>query len=341
MSTDPTPDRILQVGFWFWASKALLSAVEIGVFTELGGDGRTADELLARLRLQPRAGRDLLDTLVALGFLLRDGNGPAARYRNTASAAAFLDRDSPRYLGAALEMVNRRLYPAWGGLTDALRTGRPQTEPRPAGASIFDGLYSDPDRADEFLRAMAAISADAFRVLAAEFDFTRYESVCDVGGGSGLLSVELATRHPHLRCTTLDLAAVEPIARRSVERSGVAGRIAVVPMDFFTGPLPPADVVTMSRILHDWDLDRKQHLIRAAFAALPPGGAFIVIENLVDDGRRVNAAALLSSLNMLVETGEGFEFTAADFRGWCGDAGFTRVDTLPLAGTVSAAIAYK
>jgi predicted O-methyltransferase YrrM len=332
MTSEPTPDRILQVGFGFWASKALLSAVEVGVFTEVGG-GCTGSELIERLGLVPRAGLDLLDALVALGFLLREGDGPGATYRNPPASATFLDRHSPRYLGAALEMASGRLFHAWAGLTGALRTGRPQ--------AFFDDLYTDPEQATDFLQAMAAVSSPSFHALAAGFDFTPYRTVLDVGGGSGLLSTILATRFPHLHCTTLDLPAVEPLARRAVGESGVADRITVVSGDFFAAPLPSADVVTMSLILHDWNLDRKLALVRAAHAALPSGGAFIVVENLIDDRRRVNASGLLSSLNMLIETGDGFDFTAAELRDWCRDAGFARVETFPLAGTVSAAIAYK
>jgi hypothetical protein len=101
------------------------------------------------------------------------------------------------------------------------------------------------------------------------------------------------------------------------------------------------DVITMGMILHDWNLEKKMHLVRAAYDALPPGGAFVVIENLIDDSRRENTFGLLMSLNMLIEFGDAFDFTAADFFGWCREVGFSRTEVIPLAGPASAGVAYK
>ncbi|MEO3856588.1 methyltransferase [Acrocarpospora sp. B8E8] len=331
----------MRTAFAFWQSKTLLSAVELGVFTQLAAAPLTAQELADRLGLRSRAVYDFLDALVAAGLLHRHGDGTTARYANTEATATFLDRGSPRYLGAALELANERLYPFWGGLTEALRTGQAQSEVRHGQAPFFDELYADPGRAELFLRGMAGVSSANFTALAEVFDFGPYRTVCDVGGAAGHLSITLATRHPHLRCTTFDLPVVEPVTRRTIGSSAVADRITVASGDFFADPLPQADVITMCMILHDWDLDRKTHLIRSAYAALPRGGAFVVMENMIDDNRRLNLSALLSSLNMLIEFGDGFEFTMTDFRQWCTSAGFSKYEAFPLTGTSSAAIAYK
>jgi predicted O-methyltransferase YrrM len=335
------PSHIMQVGMGFWPSKTMLSAVEMGLFTELRDGGMTGEEVGDRLGLHPRAIYDFLDTLVALRFLDREGTGPGARYRNTAETAAFLDRESPMYVGGILEMANARLYPFWGDLTEALHTGEPQNEIKRSGRPMFEELYSDPDRLEQFMKAMQGVSLGNFHALAEKFDFSRYETVCDVGGATGQLCTILAQRHPHLRCTTYDLAPVAPIAERTVAAAGVADRIAVATGDFFADPLPQADVITMGMILHDWNLEKKMQLIRAAYDALPDGGAFIAIENLIDDERRENAFGLMMSLNMLIEFGDAFDYTGADFAGWCTEAGFTNVEILPLAGPSSAGIAYK
>jgi hypothetical protein len=123
--------------------------------------------------------------------------------------------------------------------------------------------------------------------------------------------------------------------------AGVAARVKAKELDFFAEPLPKSDVVTMGMILHDWNLEQKKHLIRAAYDALPPGGAFVVVENLIDDARRENAFGLMMSLNMLIEFGDAFDFTGADFIGWCREVGFTRFEIIPLAGPASAGVAYK
>ncbi|HVR81514.1 MAG TPA: methyltransferase [Luteimonas sp.] len=336
-----SPARIMEVGMAFWPAKVLLSAVELQLFTELGAKSMTGRELQDALRLHPRANPDFFDTLVALGFLDRDGAGPEARYRNTEETASFLDRHSPQFIGGFLEMANARLYRFWGDLTDALRTGSPQNEIKHTGASMFAELYSKPERLEQFMDAMSGISVGNFQALAEKFDFSRYRTVCDVGGATGLLSMLVATKHPHLRCTTADLPAATLIAERKIEAAGLADRISAKSLDFFAEPLPKADVITMGMILHDWNLEKKMHLVRAAYDALPPGGAFVVIENLIDDERRENAFGLMMSLNMLIEFGDAFDFTASDFFQWCREVGFSRTEVIPLAGSASAGVAYK
>ena len=341
MSERPDPSQIMQVGMGFWASKTLLSAVELELFTHLDGESLTGEELQDRLGLHPRSTYDFLDALVALGFLERDGEGSDGRYRNTAETAAFLDKRSPTYIGGILEMSNARLYRFWGDLTEALRTGKPQNEIKQTGKPMFEELYSDPARLEQFMEAMQGISAGNFHALAEAFDFSRYETVCDVGGATGQLCTILASHHPHLRCTSYDLPVVAPIAEKSVAAAGLGDRVAVASGDFFADPLPQADVITMGLILHDWNLERKMQLITAAYDALPEGGAFIIIENLIDDARRENAFGLMMSLNMLIEFGDAFDFTGADFAGWCREVGFREVQILPLTGPSSAGIAYK
>jgi hypothetical protein len=335
------PSHILQVGMGFWPSKTVLSAVELELFTVLGADAMTGEEIGEQLGLHPRGIYDFLDTLVALKLLERDGDGSDGCYRNTEETAAFLDKRSPAYVGGILEMSNARLYPFWGDLTEALKTGKPQNEIKHTGKPMFEELYSDPARLEQFMAAMQGTSLGNFQALAEKFDFSKYKTVCDVGGATGQLCTILATRHPHLQCTSYDLPVVAPIAERSIEAAGLSDRVAVASGDFFADPMPRADVITMGLILHDWNLERKKQLIGSAYEALPDGGAFVVIENLIDDARRENAFGLMMSLNMLIEFGDAFDYTGADFAGWCREAGFKDVEVLPLAGPASAGIAYK
>jgi precorrin-6B methylase 2 len=331
----------MQVGMGFWGSKTLLSAVELELFTRLGGGPRTGQELAEELRLNARAIPDFPDALVALGLLDREGEGDSATYRNTEATATFLDKASPTYIGGILEMSNARLYPFWSDLTEALRTGKPQNEIKHTGKPMFDELYADPDRLEQFMNAMTGVSMGGFQALAEKFDFSKYETLCDVGGATGQLSIIVADRHPHMRCTSFDLPVVAPIAERTIEAAGLSDRVKAASGDFFADPLPKADVITMGLILHDWNLERKMQLIEAVYNALPDGGAFIVIENLIDDARRENAFGMLMSLNMLIEFGDAFDYTGADFAGWCKEIGFNEAEVLPLAGPASAGIAYK
>jgi hypothetical protein len=337
----PAPDRILEIGMGFWASKALLSAVELGVFTELAMGARTGTELEQTLGLHPRATYDFLDTLVALGFLERDGDGAEGRYRNTRATGYYLDRGKPSYIGGILEMSNSRLYRFWGDLTSALQSGKPQNEVKHSGKPMFDELYADPARLEQFMDAMTGVSMGNFHAFAEKFDFSPYRTMADIGGATGQLSCIVARAQPHIQATSCDLDVVTPIATRRIAEAGLTGRVGAQTINFFLDEFPKADLITMGMILHDWNLEKKKMLIAKAYRALPEGGALVAIENIIDDERRENAFGLMMSLNMLVEFGDAFDFTGADFTAWCLEAGFKRCEILPLAGPASAAIAYK
>ena len=274
-------------------------------------------------------------------FLDREGDGPSAEYFNTPAGALYLDRGSPHYVGGILVMLNERLFKFWHDLPEALRTGKPQNEIKHGHKEMFEELYNDQSRLEQFMGAMTGLSRINFESFAAKFDFSKFRTLCDVGGATGLLSIEVAKKHPHLQCISFDLPAVEPIARRHIASAGLESRIRTAAGDFFKDSLPKADIITMGMILHDWNLEKKMHLIRAAYDALPLGGALVVIEALIDDARRENVFGLLMSLNMLIEFGDAFDYSAADFRKWCGEVGFRSFDVIHLAGASGAAIAYK
>ncbi|WP_394998819.1 methyltransferase [Sphingomonas sp.] len=341
MADEISPDHILQIGFGFWASKALLSAVELALFTHLSKGPQTGPQLEAVLSLHPRSTYDFLDTLLALGLLERNGTGQSAEYMNTPSTALFLVKTSPQYIGGILEMANARLYRFWADLTPALKTGLPQNEMKTTGKSMFEALYADPARLEQFMDAMGGISMGNFMAFAEKFDFSRYTTLADIGGATGQLSTIIAAHHSHMRCRTCDLAEVQPIAERRIRAQNLQGRVTAETVDFFADEFPQADIITMGMILHDWNLVDKRMLIAKAYRALPPGGAFVAIENIIDDERRQNAFGLMMSLNMLIEFGEAFDFTGAQFSEWCREAGFSRCEIIPLAGPASAAVAYK
>lgn len=333
----PSPDAILQVGTGFWASKTLLSAVELGVFTELAPEPLDAEALRGRLGLHPRSARDFFDALVALGFLEREGG----RYRNAPDTDHFLDRNKPSYLGGMLEMANQRLYPFWADLTRGLRTGKPQNEIRRGEDDFFEVLYSEPERLAGFLRAMTGLSMGAASAIAEAFPFRDHETFVDVGAAEGVLPVRVALAHPHIRGGGFDLPAVRPHFETYVETHGLEDRLRFHPGDFFEDPLPEADVLAMGHILHDWGLEAKKLLLEKARAALPEGGALLVYEAMIDDGRRENAFGLLMSLNMLIETTAGFDYTARDCQAWMREVGFRETYAAPLPGPDTMVVAIK
>jgi hypothetical protein len=332
-----TPEKILQTGLAFWPAKTLLSAIELGVFSELADGPDTFGSLSARLGLHQRSARDFLDTLVALGFLTRVDD----RYANTAETALFLDRKKPSYIGGILEMANKRLYPYWGHLTEALRTGQPQNEMKTGGPGLFETLYADPTRLKEFLAAMTGISHGANMAIAQKVRWSDYRTYVDVGTAQGDLAAQIALANPHLTGIGFDLPEVAPIFEEYVARLGVADRVRFAAGSFFEVDFPKADVVLMGHILHDWDLPTKQMLIRKAYEAVPAGGAFVVYEAIIDDDRSTNAFGLMMSLNMLIETPGGFDYTGADCRQWMRDAGFTSTSVEPLGGPDSMVVGIK
>lgn len=337
-----TPAHIMQVGMGFFASKTLLAAVNMELFTHLSLCPLSGEEIKKKLGLQSRGLYDFLDTLVSLGFLNREGLKDEAFYSNTEATELFLDKAKPSYVGGILEMANHRLYPFWGSLEEALKTGQPQNEIKNDGVSLFDELYKDQDRLKEFVMAMQGAQMGSFMELASKFDFTNYKSLCDIGGASAALSIQVAQHNPHMKCISADLLAVEPIASENIEKFNLQDRVKAVSLDFFeVSEFPKADVITMGNILHDWGLHDKKMLMKKAFHALPEGGALIVVENVIDNERNENAFGLMMSLNMLIETLEGFDFTFSDFEGWAREIGFSKVEAMALSGPASAVVAYK
>src|SRR4030095_2991276 len=335
-ATQVTPANIMQIGLGFWGSKTLLSAIELGLFSELAAGPLEGGELSRRLGLHERSYRDFLDALVAMRLLdRRDG-----RYANTAETAAFLVRSSPAYIGGMLEMANERLYPFWGSLTEGLRTGQPQNEIKRGGRGLFD-IYNDPQRLRLFLGAMTGLSMGAAKGVANLFPWDKYKTFIDVGGAQGGVAVQVALAHPHLRGSNFDLPVVQPVFEDYARAMGVSERLRFIPGDFFKDPIPSAEVLIMGHILHDWDLSEKMRLIATAYRTLPTGGSFIVFEALIDDDRRENAFGLLMSLNMLIETPGGFDYTGADCSAWMKKVGFRETRVVHLAGPDSMVIGVK
>ena len=338
IASQPEPGHVIQTGLAFWASKTLLSAVELELFTYLAAKPANLESLRASLGLHPRSARDFFDALVALGFLQRDDQGI---YRNTPATDLYLDKRKLSYIGGMLEMCNHRLFRFWADLTQGLRTGQPQNEVKHGRPNLFDSLYEDPTRLKEFLRAMTGLSRGANLVIARDFPWTQYRTVVDAGTAQGDLVTQIALANPHIQGIGFDLPVVAPIFEEYVAENGLASRVRFYSGSFFSDPLPKADVVTMGHILHDWDLEEKKLLIGRAYEALPEGGAFIVYDALIDDERRTNAFGLMMSLNMLIETPGGFDYTGADCCGWMREAGFRETRVQHLSGPDSMVIGIR
>jgi hypothetical protein len=336
--TNSSPERIMQVGLGFWASKTLLSAVEMEVFTELGKRAEDLATLQGRIGIHPRSARDFFDALVALGFLRR-ANG---KYANTPATDLYLDKHKPTYIGGMLEMANQRLYEHWSHLTVALRTGKQQNEAKDGGTgSPFEALYADPARLKTFLAAMTGISHGANQAIAKKVSWGQYRTFADVGTAQGDLAVQIALANEHLKGVGFDLPEVGPIFEEYVEQNGLNARLTFHPGSFFVDALPKVDVITMGHILHDWNLEEKKMLLRKAHDALNPGGAVVIYESIIDDDRSQNSFGLLMSLNMLIETPGGFDYTGHDCMAWMKEVGFRTASVQHLVGPESMVVGIK
>ena len=341
--TQPTPESIMQIGSGFWASKILLTAVNFGIFTKIAVNKTLSAQALKtdlNLKCTDRHFYDFLDVLVALGFLTREGILETAQYANSVNADFYLDKNKPTYIGGMLEMMNNRLYGFWGNLDEGLQTGEKQNEGK-TGGELFELIYSDPNKLKEFISAMSSVQMGNFMAFPQKFDFSKYKTLTDVGGSAAMLSIMVAKNHPHMQCVSFDLPAVEPIAKATIEKFQLTNQVKTVNGNFFTDDFPKADIVVMGNILHDWGEETKLMLMKKAYDAIPENGVFVAIENVIDDERNKNVFGMMMSLNMLIETGTGFDYTFADFNKWAKQVGFKSTTIIPLVGPASAVVAYK
>jgi O-methyltransferase domain/Dimerisation domain len=333
--TTETAQRIIALAYAFREAKVVLSAVELGLFNALADGPLVVDALRSRIGLHPRGARDFLDALVALGLLDRDAEG---RYSNTFPSKQHLVRGTPDYVGGLLRHLNYREYPYWARLTEALRSGKAQF----GGAEgHYTGLYADPADAASFAAAMSGGSLLTAQALAERFPWRNYNTLIDIGAAEGCLPVTIAQAHPHITGGGFDLPAVGGAFERYVARNKLSNRVRFYPGDFLKDPLPSGDVLVMGRVLHNWDLATKRLLLKKAYLALPPGGALIVYERLIDDDRRTNATGMLSSLNMLIMTDGGFDFSGADCMGWMEQVCFRDMRVESLTYEQSMVVGFK
>ncbi len=336
MNQEITPERILQLGTAFWGSKAFLSAVELGLFTVLAEGPLDLQTLTTRLELHSRSAQDFFDALVSLGMLERQDG----KYANTSETDLFLDRKKSSYVGGWLEMLNARIYPFWGSLTEGLRTGQPQSEVK-FGGNFFESLYTNPAKLRQFLSAMTGISLSEAQTIAKKFPWHKYKTFVDVGTAQGGCVVQIALAHEHLTGGGFDLPSVQPIFEEYLTTFGLQDRLRFFAGDFFNDDLPSADVLIMGHILHDWNLQKKQLLIDKAYKALPTDGALIVYDAIIDDDRCKNTFGLLMSMNIAIETPGGFDYTGADCISWMQAAGFRQTYVEYLTGPSSMVVGIK
>ncbi|MGI5171063.1 methyltransferase [Spirillospora sp. CA-253888] len=341
-ATDPAtassvvdPEPLIGMSTRDCAAKVLHSAVTLGVFGALAQGAADADQAAERIGLHPRMAADFLDALAGLGLLERSDG----RYRNAPVAQEYLVPGTPAYLGGFIELTNETLYGTWEKLTDALRTGEPQRLDPDKGGFV-GRRHEDPEKMKRFLTGLDAYSDRLGEEIARRGEWSRHRSFVDLGGARGNLAAVLVRAHPHLEATCFDLERTRPLFTEHVTGLGLADRISFAGGDFFTDPLPEADVVVLGRILHGFETERRRALLRRVFDAVRPGGTVLIYDRMLDDDRS-DPRRLLSSLHMRLVSPAGSEYRAADCLTWLAEAGFADAAAEPMAGAQTLVVAHR
>lgn len=322
---------ILRLGNAFCQAQALLTAVELDLFTALHDSPATAEDIRGRLGLHGRALQDFLSLLVVIGLLSED----EGRYRNAAIADRHLVSGKPGYLGGFLAGTKANLYPVWNGLTETLRSGRPR-----ALAGSFTAMLNDPEQLRQYVLMMEGVLQTLMPSLIESLDWSGYRSVLDVGGCRGSLVGQLVTARPWLSGHVFDLPQLRPLFEEHIGMLGRAGMARFHAGDFFRDPLPRADVLILGHILHNWSKHRREYLVHKAFHAVNPGGALLVHDRMLDDSR-TGIDDLVASLIMALVTEEGSEYPVGELTSLAVGAGFSSVSHQRLADTETLMVCRK
>ncbi|WP_083913989.1 methyltransferase [Nocardia concava] len=324
--TGGSPAHILGVVSGARRAQVVLAAAELDLFTVLADRDLAAAEIGAAIGLHPEWTRDFLDAVASSGLIIADGG----RYSNSPDAHRYLVRGRPEYLGGFLRFLDKTLHPAWTGLAASVKSGKPVNSDAAEG-DPYGVLFTDPDDRRGFFDAMDVLNAPIGAALA-RLDWSQRGTFADIGGARGNIAASLVRAHPHLRATVFDLPEVESEFDSHIGELGLKDRIEFRPGDFFTDPLPSAEVLIFGHVLHNWPVARRRQLIEAAYAALPDGGTIAIYDPVIDPARP-SPSALLASLNMLVWSSGGSEYTVAEAETWLRDAGFVDIAAAPLGPT--------
>jgi hypothetical protein len=316
----PNPALLMQLALAHRSSAVLFAAVNLDVFSTLADGPLTAAAVAERAGAAPEPTRLLLEACAAEGLLTRDKGA----FTNTPLVDAFLVRGRPAFSASGFKYAED-LYPAWGRLTDLVRSGRPPMPPETI-------LGDDPDKTRHFVYAMHERARGIGSVLGHLVDLSGRRCLLDVGGGPGTYSVSLVKQTPGLTATVLDVPGVLAVTRELVDASGVGDRVTLMPGDYLKSPFGQGyDVGLLSGMMHRETPASCQLLLRKTFDALEPGGLAIVSDVFFDDDSKQSPTfAVYFALNMMLTSAEGSAHARTEMAAWMTAAGFVDVQTREL-----------
>ncbi|HEY8374613.1 MAG TPA: methyltransferase [Pseudonocardiaceae bacterium] len=334
------PGALLGQAMAFQPAKLVLTGLELGLFRLLAEGPATTEQVREKLGLHQRGTDHFLRALAELGVLERDGD----TYRNSRATERFLvpgaDGGNGGFLGGFLHVADQVMYPAWGRLAEALRTGEPQAATY-SGTNMFDQLYGDENKRNDFVSMAEDASRPLIPALVEAFDWSAHKSVLELGGCRGNVLAQVVRAHPHLDGTVLDLPQLEPAFDEHMVTLGMTGRVRFHAADFFADPLPEADVVMIGHCMVDWTDEQRRTLIGRAFHAVRPGGAFLIWDPIIVEGQDSYLRNLIRSLNLQLMTPHGVNYRLEQCVEWLLGAGFAEVTHRPLGHDVTLVVARK
>jgi len=322
------PNTIREFAASFQKSRILLSSFELDLFTNINESGTTSIQIAENLHLNLHACERLLNALVSLGFLTKQGH----LFFNTAESFTFLSKKGSDYLGGM--MHTNHLWNTWSNLTQVVKTGK---SAHPAEINV---------RGEEWLVAFITAMHDRAIKQApqqlANIDLSGINSVLDIGGGSGAFSMEFVSRKPEIEATVFDLPNVVPITRKFIDKEGFSGRIKTYTGDYTTDDLPKGfDLVFLSAIIHSNSLEVNQDLIKKCFKALNKNGKIIIQDWIMNNDRTQPTSGAIFAINMLVGTEAGDCFTEQEVTGMLNKAGFKNISRIEFDSGLSQVTAQK
>jgi acetylserotonin N-methyltransferase len=336
-TSQPDPSVILDLLEAFRRSKTMFAAVSLGIFDTLEDGPKSLAELAQSLGLNPDALERLLDACIGLKLLDRQG----AAYQNTPVASTYLCKRSPSRLTGYIGYSNDVMWKLWANLEGAIREGTHRWQQTFGwDGPIFSHFFRSEDALREFLMGMHGYGLISSPQIVSAFDLSRFHRLADLGGATGHLAIAACQRYPNLRAVVFDLPGAIPLAREIIGASTATDRIEVAAGDFFTDPLPEADLYALGRILHDWSEPKVLDLLKRIFDRLPTGGALLIAEKLLDEDKRGPRWAQMQSLNMLTCT-EGKERTLSEYEALLRQVGFSQVMGAKTPSPLDAVLAVK
>jgi acetylserotonin N-methyltransferase len=333
----PDSSLIIELIEAFRRSKAMFTAVSLGIFDRLEHSPADLVTLASELQVKSEPLERLLDACVGL-MLLRKKE---SRYENEPVASTYLCRNNERSLTGYILYSNDVLFPLWTHLEDAIREGTPRWKQAfGTDGAIFDHFFRTDEAKQTFLQGMHGLGILSSPKVIEAFDLSRFRKLVDLGGATGHLAIAACERYFNLHAVVFDLANVIECARLQVNKSAASSRIDLLAGDFFRDELPEADLFAMSRILHDWSEDKIKALLTKIYQRLPPGGGILLAEKLLNEDKSGPTSTHMQSLNMLVCT-EGKERTLGEYRRLLNDAGFQNVQGRMTGSPLDAILAIK